>query len=106
MTLPEIAFALMAGITASGVAGAVMELVAARAPSFSAPFVSRGHPLRSLLAAACAGPVMLANDAIAARRDGAISSVYLAFCGLTALVWAGALGFTVVGLCVHMLAEV
>ena len=96
--VPEIAFALMAGITVSGIFGSLMELATGRTLSFSEPYVSSRRILRSIAAAACAGPMMLANDAIFARRQGAISALYLGFCVCTALVWATALGIVAIGL--------
>ncbi|MFI0849404.1 DUF6949 family protein [Mesorhizobium sp. IMUNJ 23232] len=94
----EMAFALMAGITVSGIVGSLMELATGRALSFSEPYFSSRRILRSIASAACAGPMMLANDAIFARRQGAISTLYLGFCVGTALVWATALGIVAIGL--------
>ena len=96
--VPEIAFALMAGVTVSGILGSLMELTTGWMLSFSEPYFSSRRILRSIVSAACAGPMMLANDAIVARRQGAISVLYLGFCVCTALVWATALGIVAIGL--------
>jgi len=82
-----LAFALLTGLTVSGISGSLFELVAARTLSFSEPFVSRQTPARSIAVTILAGPMMLANDALAARREGVVSGVTCATCALTALVW-------------------
>lgn len=92
------AFALMCGLTVSGILGSLLELFTGRPLSFSEPYVSPRRIVRSAVSAACAGPMMLANDAIRARRDGVISTPYLGFCVATALVWATALGIVVLTL--------
>lgn len=102
MSVSDLAFALMSGLTVSGMAGSLMELVAGRPISFSEPYFSSRRVVRSFVSAALAGPMMLANDAIFARREGAISRSYLGFCALTALVWAGALGIVVVSLATRL----
>lgn len=97
-----IAFALLAGLTVSGIAGSLMELAACRQLSFAEPFVSRRHVLRSLASAAIAGPLMLANDALAARREGRISGLALASCGATATIWSIATGTLLIDLVVRV----
>lgn len=99
----ELAFALMCGITLSGLAGTLLELVTGRPLSFSEPYLSPRRLVRSFLAAACAGPMMLANDALTARRAGDISIGYFAFCAATSLIWAVALGITVIGIAARLL---
>ncbi|MEQ1954364.1 DUF6949 family protein [Mesorhizobium yinganensis] len=98
----EMAFALMAGVTVSGIAGSLMELATGRTLSFSEPYVSPRRILRSIVSAVCAGPMMLANDALFARRQKAISGLYLGFCVCTALVWAIALGIVAIGLAARL----
>lgn len=98
----EIAFALMCGITLSGIAGSLLELATGKPPSFSEPYLSSRRLVRSFLAAALAGPVMLANDALAARRSGDISRIYFAFCAGTSLTWAAALGTATIGVATHL----
>lgn len=85
-------FAFVVGLTVCGLAGSTMELVSGRRVAFAEPYVSPSHVLRSLLATACAGPFMLINDALDARRAGRISAVMLVSCGCTAVAWALALG--------------
>lgn len=87
-----IAFAFPVGLTLCGLAGAVMELLGGRRLAFAEPFVSPGHLLRSLAAAALAGPAMLVNDALAARRARRISLLLLVSCMATAVLWTFALG--------------
>lgn len=90
-----LAFAFSVGLTAGGLAGSAMETAAGRPLAFAEPYVSARHLLRSLAAVAVAGPFMLVNDALAARRSRRISSGALAGCGATALVWALALGLAI-----------
>ena len=51
--------------------------------------------LRSLAATAGAGPFMLVNDALDARREKRISTMALLSCGCTAIAWSLALGIVV-----------
>ncbi|MER8462581.1 hypothetical protein [Mesorhizobium sp. M1396] len=91
-------FAFVVGLTACGLAGSAMELVSGRKVAFTEPFVSPSHILRSLLATACAGPFMLVNDAIDARRERRISMIAPMSCGCTAIAWALALGVVVLAI--------
>jgi uncharacterized protein DUF6949 len=91
-------FAFVVGLTACGLAGSTMELVSGRKVAFSEPYVSPSHLLRSLLATACAGPFMLVNDALDARRERRISTLALMSCGCTAIAWSLALGIVVLAI--------
>ena len=90
-----VAFAFPVGLTACGVAGTAMEMAGGRRLAFIEPYVSSRHLVRSLGAVALAGPFMLMNDALAARRARRISLDLLISCGCTALIWALALGVTI-----------
>ncbi len=85
-------YAFAVGLTACGLAGSAMELISGRRLAFAEPYVSPAFILRSLAATACAGPFMLANEALAARREGRIGTMALLSCGCTAITWALALG--------------
>ena len=85
-------YAFAVGLTACGLAGSAMELISGRRLAFAEPYVSPAFILRSLAATACAGPFMLANEALAARREGRIGTMALLSCGCTAIAWALALG--------------
>lgn len=91
-------FAFVVGLTSCGLAGSAMELVSGRKVAFAEPYVSPSHVLRSLLATACAGPFMLVNDAIDARRERRISMIALMSCGCTAIAWSLALGVVVLAI--------
>ena len=91
-------FAFAVGLTVCGLTGSTMELVSGRKVAFTEPYVSPSHVLRSLLATACAGPFMLVNDAIDARRERRISMIALMSCGCTAIAWALALGVVVLAI--------
>jgi hypothetical protein len=91
-------FAFSVGLTACGLAGSAMELIAGRKVAFVEPYVSPAHVLRSLAATACAGPFMLVNDALDARRNRRISTVMLISCGCSAAVWALALGVVLIAI--------
>ncbi|MBN9221625.1 MAG: hypothetical protein J0I79_27090 [Mesorhizobium sp.] len=88
-------FAFVVGLTVCGITGSTMELVSGRKIAFAEPYVSASHVLRSLAATACAGPFMLVNDALDARRERRISTLALLSCGCTAMAWSLALGIVV-----------
>ncbi|PTE12084.1 DUF6949 family protein [Mesorhizobium helmanticense] len=89
-------FAFMSGLTACGLVGAAMELMSGRRLAFAEPYVSPKHMLRTLLATACAGPLMFINDALDSWREGHISTLVLISCGCTATIWALALGIALI----------
>lgn len=91
-------FAFVVGLTVCGVTGSTMELVSGRKVAFAEPYVSPSHVLRSLAATACAGPFMLVNDALDARRERRISTLALLSCGCTATAWSLALGIVVLAI--------
>ncbi|TJV45186.1 MAG: hypothetical protein E5Y02_05515 [Mesorhizobium sp.] len=91
-------FAFVVGLTVCGVIGSTMELVSGRKVAFAEPYVSPSHVLRSLAATAGAGPFMLINDALDARRQNRISTVALLSCGCTAIAWSLALGIVVLAI--------
>jgi hypothetical protein len=91
-------FAFLTGLTVCGLVSTVMELVCGRRLAFVEPYVSPDHVVRSLAAAAFAGPFMLVNDAVAARRQGRISWPGLLSCLCTAMLWALALGVVLLAL--------
>jgi len=91
-------FAFVVGLTACGLAGSMMELVSGRKVACTEPYVSPAQLLRSLLATACAGPLMLVNDALDAKRERRISTLALMSCGCTAIAWALALGVVVLAI--------
>lgn len=95
--LLPVAFAFLTGLTACGLIGTVLELACGRRLAFVEPYVSSDHVVRSL-AAALAGPFMLVNDAMAARRERRISLPGLLSCLSTAMLWALALGVVLLGL--------
>jgi hypothetical protein len=90
--------AFLTGLTLCGLAGSTMELVSGCRLSFADPFVSSRHVLRSLAAAAAAGPFMLANDALDAWRRGEVSPLVLVSCMLTSAGWALATGVVAIDL--------
>ena len=91
-------YAFAVGLTACGLAGSAMELVSGRKLAFAEPYVSPAHILRSFAATACAGPFMLVNEALAARREGRIGTLALLSCGCTAVAWALALGVVLIAI--------
>lgn len=93
-----LALALAAGLTIGGLAGAAMEAMTRTRLGFHEPFVSSEFVGLSVLATVATGPFMLTNDALAARRTGAIGVGPLcALLGL-ALLWATATGVLAVEL--------
>lgn len=98
MAIVELALAFLAGVTISGMAGSLLELVLDCPLTFSEPYVSRNRVVRSIATTLVAGPLMFTNDALAARRTGLISRLSLALCGCTAVIWATSLGVVVTSL--------
>lgn len=92
------AFGFLAGSTACGIAASFFELAVRRAICFAEPFVSGAHPARSAAVLLLAGPFMLGNDALAARRSGAISQPALALCAAAAAIWLTAFGIVLLAL--------
>ena len=92
------AFAFLVGITVAGLSGSVMELITGCQLSFRSPYVSAEHIGRSLRNSVLAGPLMLANEAITARRAGEVSLGGLACCAVAAILWASATGVLVLEL--------
>jgi hypothetical protein len=101
--LVSTAFAFLTGLTACGLVGTAMELVCGRRLAFAEPYIASGHVARSLAAAAFAGPFMLVNDALAARRERRISRLALLSCLCTSMLWALALGIALTGAAVVLL---
>jgi hypothetical protein len=95
--LVSTAFAFLTGLTACGLVGTTMELACGRRLAFAEPYIAPGHVARSLAAAAFAGPFMLVNDALAARRERRISRLALLSCLCTSVLWALALGVSLTG---------
>lgn len=96
-------FAFLAGLTVTGLAASAMEFMALRCVSFGEPFVTPKRILRSLAATAAAGPFMLLNDALTARRAGRISALALLSCAFAASAWALAHGVIVVSLASYLI---
>lgn len=96
--MAALAYALAVGLTFCGLAGSAIELASGRRLRLGPPFVSRGRPGRSLALTLAAGPFMLANEAIAARRAGLIGRPAFILCAAGAAVWAAATGVAVVEL--------
>lgn len=96
--LALVAFAFLAGLTACGLAGTVMEAVAGVRLSLGEPFVSSASLCRSAVLVLLAGPYMVANEAIIANRRRHIGAEALvgiiAFC----CIWLFAAGVLIVGL--------
>lgn len=92
------AYALAVGLTLCGLAGSAIEIASGRRLGFRAPFVSRDRFGASLAMTLAVGPFMLANEALAAYRVGAIDMLALTLCGVAATAWAMATGVVVVEL--------
>lgn len=97
-SLAVLAFALAAGLTFSGLAGTVIELVCRRRLLLGEPFLSAANLSRSMVLVLLAGPFMTFNEALAAIRERRIGP--LAFAGIAGLVllWLAAVGIVVLGL--------
>lgn len=93
----QLAFAYVAGLVVGGIVASLLELAAGEEPSFAAPFFSRDHLARFLVAVVAAGPFMLANDALRAQRGGGLAAGRLTWLLATASIWATALGTALIG---------
>ncbi|WP_133122823.1 DUF6949 family protein [Zhengella mangrovi] len=87
-----ILFAYLTGLTVTGCVAATAEALVSRPVTFLPPFVSTARLLRSMVFTAFAGPAMMLNDAMDARRDAAISRSALAGVFVVVNVWVVALG--------------
>jgi len=96
------AFAIVCGLTASGVVASLLELAAGTRVRFREPHVSRSRPVISAARVVAAGPFMLGNEALAAWRDGRISLAALFSCGATAIAWCFAMGLVLLGIAVEL----
>lgn len=98
-----IAFTFLAGITVFGVFGSLIEMISGERLSFAPPFASRRHPARLFAAPMLAGPMMLFNDALDARRGGRISRRLFMACAATCMVWTCAMGVAMFELVARLL---
>lgn len=98
----QVVFAFIAGLVVGGITASVLELIAENRLSFAAPFFSRDHIGRFALAVVVAGPFMLVNDALAARKSGEITLGGLTGIMGTASIWLWAIGTVVVGFAVGL----
>lgn len=92
------------GIAISGIAGSVLELLVGARLSFAAPFFTRMRWPLSILAVVLAGPFMLANDALDARRDGRIGPLQLLCIALSSGIWVFFIGQAMVGSAANFIA--
>jgi len=88
-------FAFVTGVTVAGLSASLMQIVTGRIVGFIEPFVSNRMIARSLLAALAAGPMMLGNDALNARREGRAGWLVLSVACAFAMLWASATGIVV-----------
>ena len=99
--LQAVCFAFATGLTLSGIASSLMQLLTDRPLSFSEPYVSSRHLLRSLASTASAGPFMLGNEALESWRRGRLSWLALASCLMTSFAWALSIGILAIDLAAH-----
>lgn len=96
-TLVLCAFVFLTGLTASGLAGTAIELIAGARLSLGEPFVSERNISRSLVLVLLAGPYMVINDAMLAVREKRIGAVGLAGVVMICGVWLCAAGVLILG---------
>ena len=96
--LALVAYALAAGLTLCGLVGTLAEISSGRRLGFRPPFVVKEHFARSLALTVGAGPFMLVNEALAARRAGLINASVLTMWSALSVVWAMAAGVLIVEL--------
>lgn len=93
-----LAYAFAVGLTFCGIVGSTIELIVGQRLGFRPPFVMTGRFGSSLALTMATGPFMLTNEAITARRAGAIDLTAFLLCGVAAIIWATALGIVAVEL--------
>ena len=93
-----VTFAFLTGLTLSGLSGSLMELATGRRLSFTGPFVSPRHVLRSLACTMAAGPLMLVNDALDAWHSDGVSTAMLVSCAASSAAWLLATGIVALDL--------
>ncbi len=91
-------FAFLTGIVVSGLTASLCELLYDRPASFWQLIKSGSRPIFMWFFVVTAGPYMLLNDVITARRSGLVGPVSIAAAIATAIVWASATGIVVVDL--------
>lgn len=96
------AFLFLVGVTVAGLVGSAMEIAAGRRLGFVEPYVCRQRVARSILAALAAGPLMLANDALAAWRERRVGLHALALAVFAAVLWCCATGIVVTEIALRM----
>jgi len=96
-TLVLCAFVFLTGLTASGLAGTAIELIAGTRLSLGEPFVSERNISRSLVLVLLAGPYMVINETILAARERRIGAVGLAGVAMICGVWVCAAGVLILG---------
>lgn len=89
---PIFGFALVTGLTVSGLAASLASILMQAPAGFREPFVSRDRFFPSLLITAIAGPIMLFNEAVASLKHRRVGLVFFVFCAATVAGWALALG--------------
>lgn len=97
-TLQLFGFAFLTGIVVSGLTASLCELLCGRPASFWQLIKSGSGPMVMWIFVVTAGPYMLLNDVMAARRSGRIGAIPIAAAIGTAIVWASATGIVVVDL--------
>jgi len=90
-----LALAFLTGLTVAGLSGSMMELVSRTRLSLAPPFLRRERVLLSLCASAAAGPFMLLNDTLSARRDGRIGACMFSFAASICFLWVLATGIVI-----------
>lgn len=101
-SLEQMVFAFIAGLVVAGIAASILELIADKRLSFAAPFFSTDHIPRFAVAVLVAGPFMLVNDALTARRRGEMAIGGLTGVMGTASIWLWAIGTVAVSAIVRM----
>lgn len=100
--MTELLFAYVVGIVIGGIAASILELTVGQRLSFAPPFFSREQVPVFILAILAAGPFMLVNDALMARRQAQIALTTLTGVFATASIWLWALGAVAIGVAVRL----
>lgn len=89
-------FAFLIGIVVAGLTASLCELLYDRPASFWLLTKSGSRPIFMWIFIITAGPYMLLNDVLTARRSGRVGNVSIAAAVATAIIWLSATGIVVV----------
>ncbi len=96
--MQSLLFVFLAGLTLCGLSGTLLQILTGERLGFGPPFLRRDRLAASLAMTMVAGPFMLFNDALKARRYGRMGNPELVGAAAVCVVWLLSLGVLVLEL--------